>query len=365
VATEKTVEYIEECKNLKIPVLPADVNASEAEFSVEGNAIRFALLAVKGAGAKAIEAIVAARKDAPYKSFFDFCERVDQKAVNKAVAEALVAAGAFDGLHKNRAALHAAVEDALRAGALAQEDRKAGQMSLFGEEEAAPSLDNLRLPSIPDWPESERLAREKEALGLYMSGHPLDKHRELLRRLSNTNVKALRDRAEGDSVALGGIIVSVQIRPIKTGKHAGQKMAVVRFEDMTGTVEAVLFSEAYTKFADRLKEDAIVFLRGQVSRRREEPSLVVDEIIDLSHARERLTSKLTLLVSGAAPPETPCRIQTILAKHPGNVPVILEVDTPEFGTVAIRAGDDFRVQVTERLLADLGAAAGVGGIRLN
>ncbi len=359
--TEKVVEYIDACRALRIPVLPPDINRSESGFAVEGDAIRFALLAVKGAGDRAVEAVAAARGGRPFRSLFDVCERVDLRTVNRAVIEAFIAAGAFDSLHACRAALAASLDDALRSALVAQTDRRQGQMSLFPD--AAPAADLSA--TVPEWSESEKLAREKAALGLYMSGHPLARHRELLARLGTATVATLSGLADNQPVALGGIIVSVKIRPIRTGASKGQKMAVLRFEDVTGVVEAVLFPEAYGRHADDLREDAIVFLRGVVSRRREEPGLVVEEVIDLSRARERLTTRLTLRLRAAGDGGGPDRLRSILRRYPGSVPVFIDLVTDRLGRVAIRAGDAFRVEVTEALLTDLAATLGPEAVRLN
>jgi DNA polymerase-3 subunit alpha len=179
--TDKMVVYIGECREMGIRVLPPDVNQSDIFFTVVGNDIRFGLAAIKNVGEGAVEAILRARKDGPFRSIFDFCERVDLRAVNRRVVESFIKSGSFDSLDPRRASLYAALDRAMEAGQKDQRDREQGQSSLFGgPDDGAHPAPPERVRDVPEWGEGERLAFEKESLGFFITGHPLERFRSEL-----------------------------------------------------------------------------------------------------------------------------------------------------------------------------------------
>jgi len=311
------IPYLDDCRKITLPdggvgveVRPPGVNRSEADFTVvfeEGETpsncaghIRFGMRAIKGAGSKAIEQIVRQREaDGPYTSLYDFCERVGAGVVNKATIEALIKCGAFDTVHgrEQRAAMLASVDAAVAAGQSAAADRAAGQGGLFfGDDSPAPAEKAPEPPLVKAraWDEAETLAHEKDALGLYVSSHPLDRHGATLHRYI-THTTADLGEAPQDRVALiGGLVQS--LRPIVTrnGRSAGQKMAIVTLADRLGAVEAVLFSGVYAACAEHVREDAVVLAQGRVDHSRGGAQLIVDKVAPIERAGEAFAQRIEL-----------------------------------------------------------------------
>ncbi|HEX7010090.1 MAG TPA: DNA polymerase III subunit alpha [Phycisphaeraceae bacterium] len=335
VSTEKVVEYIDECKRVRRPggsrgieVKPPDINRSDIGFTVvfdkgeprdtDHGHIRFGLSAVKGVGDKAIRAILEERsKGGPFTSLYDFCERVPLGAVNRATIEALIKCGAFDEVHgrESRAAMVEALDAAIQAGQRAAADRSSGQMSFFTAlAESAPAQAGgagraeapaVTLPKVPPWPTAEQLKHEKEVLGFYVSSHPLDQHRDTLARFTSCSLAVAKQLAADVQVVVAGMLT--RVRPTFT-RAKQQKMAMITIEDATGSIDAVVFPDAYALAASLLEQDRIVFIQGKVDRRREEPSIVVDRVIPLEQAAESLTQAVKIVIHDPTPPEQPTRL---------------------------------------------------------
>lgn len=320
VSTEKVVEYIDECRRVKWPdghrgisVKPPDINLSEVGFAVvfepgetrdaNHGHIRFGLSAVKGVGEKAIQAIIAVReKDGPFKDLYEFCERLPAGAVNKSTMEALIKCGAFDSLHgtDKRAAMLEALEAAMQAGQRTAAARDAGQLSFFDSfAAAAPAAEAAKvstLPSTEPWPTVELLKQEKSVLGFYISSHPLDQYRDELARFANVSIADSKSLAADTQVIIGGMLTRVRPTLVKNGRSAGSKMAMITIEDKTGAIDGVIFSDAYAVAAPLVEADRMIFLRGMVDRRREEPSIVVEKIIDMPDAPSQLTTGVNIVL---------------------------------------------------------------------
>jgi DNA polymerase-3 subunit alpha len=302
--TEKLVEYVDECKRMGLPVLAPDVNSGGAQFSVQyvkkaakkGETpkqlaeIVYGLEAIRGMGSAAVAHIVEARGKANgrFRSIFHFCDEVDAHVVNRATLEALVKAGAFHTTGARRSQLSAVLEQAIQIGAQTQKDRLSKQVSLFGgpdaSSEEAKTLDSKLLPEIPEWKDADLLAREKEALGFYLSSHPLEPHRETIERFSTAKTADLAETAAETMVTVGGIVTSLRSKPDKRGNL----MAFVTLEDFSGTVDGVVFGSVYPEVRDQLKVDAPVFLQGKLDKSRESPSIRVDAVIPAAEAEGKL-----------------------------------------------------------------------------
>ncbi len=313
-STEKVAEYIDECRRVRTPggrigidVKPPDVNESDEAFTVvydggnvgkgegangggqarrqEGTpVIRFGLAAISGIGHKAVQAILAARGEGGrFRDIYDFCERVDLACVNKAVVEALIKAGAFDGTGAMRRALMEIAEKALEFGAAAQRDKRAGQMDMFGQFQAAAPPPPPPIPAS-EWSDAEMLAHEKAALGFYITKHPLAQHEGMVRHLGNVTTAGLRGLGDGQGVTLGGLISRVRSVPIKNGRSAGKKLLVAVVEDFVGSIEAIVFPDQQPELQALLRPDSVVFVEGKVDRRREEPSIRVERITPVEEA---------------------------------------------------------------------------------
>jgi DNA polymerase III alpha subunit len=272
--TDKLVEYIDEAKKVGIAVLPPDVNESRVDFTVVGDDIRFGLAAIKGAGEAAVRAIIAAREEGGrFEDLFDFVKRVDPKTINRKVFEALIKCGALDRLPGNRAQQLDALEGALEAAGRAARDRESGQFSLFGETETAHAdlKPQLRVLAAP--PVLEQLAWEKETLGIFVSGHPLADVAEALARAGAIAVKDLRGREDDEYVTVAGMLTAVR----RTMTKQQQQMLIATLEDMTGSVECIVFPKTYAQLQAPFVTDAIVTIRGRVRFRERRGSTPGDD----------------------------------------------------------------------------------------
>ncbi len=370
--TDKVVGTIEECKRMRIPVLPPDVNRSGPEFTVESAtrddgeecaAIRFALAAVKGVGGGAAEAIVAARADheADFDTLADLCESVDLQCVGKTSFEALVKSGATDALGDHRAQLMAALESSLRSAAAVQEDKRAGQMSLFGGggNNAAPPP-TAALPDVESWPEKEVLQHEKDALGFYMSSHPLAKHAGVLQAFSSAGIGGLASLGNGTRVYVGGMLTQLKAAYPKSGRNTTRKYARFRLEGLDSSVGCIMFADGYEKHGESLTDEAIGFVEATLDLSREEPDLKVDRFVPIDDAFVELAGTLILVPTIGAEEEAIPAIRRLLETFPGKRGVVLEL-TPAPGIRARYRIEDRGIEPSRALhdaaVTGLGAAA--------
>ncbi|MBI1788826.1 MAG: DNA polymerase III subunit alpha [Acidobacteria bacterium] len=289
----KVVKYINECRDMGITVLAPDVNSSDFSFTPDGDAIRFGLGAIKQIGPNAVDAIRAARSGiGGFRTLFQFCEKVDLTSINKRVLESLIKAGAMDALEGTRSQKLAAIDSAMEAGQRAWKDRLSGQDSLFGGE-VHQDHPELPLPQVPDWTPKEKLAAEKEMLGFYVTGHPLDHFRDKVKDLATHDSSNLEGLAKGVEVALCGVITTIQRRRNREQKP----WASMQLEDLGGAVEALLFTTNYERLAPMLIEDQAVLVRGLVLPEENAPPKVsVQEIVPLEVARVPLPSLISIRV---------------------------------------------------------------------
>ena len=339
--TDKIVDYIAECVQMGIEVLAPDINESGVDFtplyeqSEDGQknagVIRFGLAAVKGVGEKAVEQIIAARKETGrFQSLFHFCENVDLRAANKQVLEALIKAGAFDKLGGGRAQMMAGLERAMESGAGLQADKQAGQMNFFGQMAGGNdySKDHKRLPDVPPWPEPKMLAYEKEVLGFYVTSNPLSHHAETINIYSTRNSSQLAEANGEKQIVIGGMITKIRYNLTKTGRNAGSKMAVFTLEDLQGQVEVVMFPDVLNEYGGVLVQDAIVFVKGKLDYRRERPNVLASELIRLEDVREKLAAKVRIgLNAREVTKEKVAMIKSICRHHRGKSPVYVAVRT--------------------------------------
>ncbi|UCD00242.1 MAG: DNA polymerase III subunit alpha [Phycisphaerales bacterium] len=342
--TDKIVDYIAESHQMGIEVLAPDINESGVDFtplyeqkpeaSISGKnkgVIRFGLAAVKGVGEKAVEQIIAARRQVDrFRSLFHFCENVDLRAANKQVLEALIKAGAFDKLGGGRAQMMAGLEQAMEHGSSLQSDRQAGQMNFFGQMAGDNdySKDHKRLPDVAPWPEPQMLAYEKEVLGFYVTSNPLSHHAETINIYSTHNSSELTKTNGEKQVVIGGMITKIRYNLTKTGRNAGSKMAVCMLQDLQGQIEVVLFPEVLNRYGDMLALDTVLFVKGKADYRREKPNVIAEELIGLEGVRERLAAKVKIgLDAGQVTKEKVAMIKSICQHHKGKSPVYVAVRT--------------------------------------
>jgi DNA polymerase-3 subunit alpha len=360
--TSRIVVLIEDCRRRGVEVLPPDVNSSDADFRVRNGAITFGLSAIKNVGGGTVEAIVRARQqDGVFTSLFDFCARVDAKAMNRRVLESLVQAGALDGLPGHRAQLLGALDVAVDHGQRLQNERARGQSSLFGDLPAhAASGLGPSLPLIPQWGESDRLQREKQALGFYLSGHPLAEHKLLLRDVSTRSTLELQESDDQEAAVLAGAVASRKIIFDKKGKP----MAFVKLEDFVGAAELILFADAFQRFDALLVEDAVIVASGRASARDEqETKLLCDSIWTLDQAVAQLSRGLHIDLDAENLPRADLEsLQTLLAAHPGGCEVFIRLRNAT-RDVRLRSRNT-RVLPSRALLAELRRLVGGEQVRL-
>ncbi|MCA9542886.1 MAG: DNA polymerase III subunit alpha, partial [Myxococcales bacterium] len=352
---DKVAKGIRHARHAGVDVLPPDVNRSVADFDVVDGKILFGMAGVKGVGSTAVEAIVEARQEGgAFESFFDFCERVDLRRVNKKTIEALARTGAFDAFGHPRARLVAGIDVAFERAQNAQRDKASGQASLFGMFDAAAGKDTgdddfpPEVLEVGEWPEQVLLAHEKSVLGFYVSGHPLDRFADQINRYANATVESLPERENYDRVTLAGIVQSARIRPLKRGDG---RMAILQFEDLTGGIEAICMSPDLDPVEHLLTSDEPILITGSVridrdedgntritlrvgQQRRRGEVIDGDEVVVQSLAEvRRLRSKRVEvdLTAGQLTPPAVDRLARILQaeKHQGHCATWLNVTTAD------------------------------------
>lgn len=357
--SEKITRYRSECKkladflNVEINLLPPDVNSSQREFTVDDNSICFGLVAVKGVGDGAIDAIFEAREQGgSFTSLQDFCERVDTKQVNKRAIESLIMSGAFDALEGHRAQHLQSLDNVMKVAQSAQADRDRGQMSLFGDVEEAPAM-TITLPDVPESDPLERLMQEKEQLGFYVSGHPLEEYNDIIENYTTASTQTLAVHRIDSEVFVAGMIT--EVKNITTKK--GDAMAIIGFEDLEGTVEVVVFPDAYKK-ACELVESKAVWIRGKVnikqnSRSRksddepqqEERQIQAEQIVDIATVSKDQTTSLEVIIreSDLENTEKLEALQKIARANKGELDLILRLMSPRYGEVIAKCAQKYSV----------------------
>jgi DNA polymerase-3 subunit alpha len=364
--TDNVVKYINECREMGIPVEPPDINVSDAYFTPHDNAIRFGLAAVKNVGRNAIESITSARKETGrFHSIFEFCEKVDLRLLNRRVLESLIKSGAMDALG-NRAQLMAVLDKAMERGQKTQRDAELGQHGLFGvfADAALNGADSDRLPDAPDWDEHQRLASEKEVLGFFITGHPLEKYREKLedfRALTAEAIGAMTSGTGRDEVYAGGIVSSLRV--MKSRK--GDLYAQATLEDMTGSVDAIVFPEAYKRLQAILKQEIPMLVRCSI--RVEEganPKIAISQLTPLEEAKPKLPRSIRIRVPlETATPATVDALHSICRERQGEAKVLFDVERGGDFMVVMEA-DGYNVCPDRSFITRVEELCGRGAVRI-
>src|ERR1700674_1609073 len=364
--TDDVVKYINECREMGIPVEPPDINVSDANFTPHGSAIRFGLAAVKNVGHNAIQAIVVGRKElGRYRSIYEFCEKVNLRLLNKRVLESLIKSGAMDSLGR-RGQLMAVLDKAMERALKTQRDTESGQHGLFGvfQQDETP-VNNDKLPDTPDWDEHTRLAAEKEILGFFITGHPLEKYKdklEDLRALSTADIAGIKaSTGKDENICTAGIITALRVLKSKRGDFYAQGA----LEDMAGTVEMIVFPEAYRKLQDKVKLEVPVLVRGGL--RIEEgvnPKLMANDIIPLEDAKVPLPRSLRIRI----PVETANdsivdELHALCAQRKGEARVLFDVERQGDFMVVMEA-EGYNVHPDRNFVARVEELCGRGAVRV-
>jgi DNA polymerase-3 subunit alpha len=356
--TDRIMELLNECGRMEIEARPPDINRGFGHFSVDGKAIIFGLTAVKNVGQSAVDSIVAAReKDGPFSDLFDFTSRVDLRLVNKRTIESLVMSGAMDSLGSHRAALLAAVENAIAYGASIQREKESGQSTLFGDPSHG-ALAKPRLPDVPSWTSTEILSREKESLGYWISGHPLDQFREIYECFVDLRLGEMESAAENKRVAVAGILTKIKMQ----SSRAGKPFAVLYLEDFTGTAEIIIFSDVLEKRRLLLSEGNAVLLFGSVSVRDDKRSIRGDDLTLLEAAPREFPVTLLMRLDSAIDEDRRRVILSSLGENQGQSDVVIEQNGDR--RKIIYKSTKYRVDPNPKLIRHLKNLLGAENVRL-
>jgi DNA polymerase-3 subunit alpha len=371
------VTLIDECREMKLRVEPPAIDKSEYRFTVaDETTVIYGLGAIKGVGESAIEAMLAARRDSgSFKDIWDFCRRIDLHKANRRVLEALIRAGALDGLGANRATLMAQLPMALKMAEQHKETQAAGQVDLFGAVDAGGAAEpdpQLAARTWGEWEEEQRLQGERETLGLYLTGHPIDRVDAELDAMTGTRIGPLLQSGRGqndrEKRTVAGLVVGV-----RHGKTQRGRMGSVVLDDRTGRIEVTCFSELYEQVRDLLVADNILVIGGTLSfdEYRDSWSLRADRVRTLEQAREALADHLALELDLGDPVAHACgqakvgELRTALAAFSG-AGLRVRVDYRRPGARGrLVLGSDWRVQPTEELLKRLRHLMGAGSVRVS
>ncbi len=380
--TDKVARYIRAGLAADVKVMPPEINHSKRDFSVvypeDSSAkgqILFGLGAIKGVGDAALTAIIEARGENPFKDIFDFANRVDLGKVNKAVVESLVRAGAFDSLTAdqgvNRGQIFGVLEMALERGRTAQRDRETGQFNLFGALEAEPKTADGTAPmdttydGIPSWDEHKLLACEKDAIGFYMSGHPMTRHAAEAARLTGGTTASIASYKPREKVSLAGMVMDYKEKTTKTGKRLG----LFALEDLVGRVDIVVYSEALKNAAEVLTSNVPIFITGMVrvdDRGGDETkSIILNEAMPLQEVRAKRTREVHVHLDATTfPADTMAALKSLLERHPGRCDAFLEVVIPDRSVTTITLSEQYRVAPSDELLREIDEMAGIAAVEL-
>jgi DNA polymerase-3 subunit alpha len=362
-STDGIVKVIGDCAEMGIPVLPPDINESQKNFAAVATAIRFGLAAIKGVGDQAAEAILQERRQKPFVSFTDLANRLDSRLVNKRTLDALICAGALDSLGKNRATLAAASERVVADAARRREEAELGQSRLFGGGAEETMTDGF--VELPEWTLEEKLRREKEVLGFYVTGHPLTRHADDIDRFADVRVQELASRID-QTVRVAGVLVNVKKQKIKKGVNEGKTMLKATLEDTTGGVPICVFASLYEKVASWIRADLPVLVTATVREAGASIELTVQDVTPLEGIRERLAREMEIRIDLTLADESLMgRLKDLLRLHSGTTPLALRLVRPGDFDVKLRAADSIRVAPSPRLTGEVRALTGEDSVHFN
>ena len=327
---DKTIKNLAECREMGIEILPPDINESQADFTIVGEKIRFGLAAVKNVGLKAVRSIIKEReKNGHFKDIWDFCKRIDNSKVNKKVIEGLIQCGAFDFTGISRAQLFNGLDEIMKSCNTSQ---NLYQLSIFGENPSGSQPDvtdtHRKLPETEEWDEKEKLRREKEALGFYITGHPLEEYKNEIKRYCSCEIQALYELEDKKEIKIAGVVESIKLKRTKKG----DKMANLILEDMTGSVEVVLFPDLFTKVQDILKSDEPVMIKGVIEANETSRKIIAQDVMPLEEIKKRSIVALEIsLKEKAITKNLLLKLRQILSSYPGDCELRFRVEVSENG----------------------------------
>lgn len=345
--TDRTLKNLNECREMEIPVLPPDVNHGRVGFNVVDQKILFGLAAVKGVGEKAVEKIIEARTlGGEFKSLSDFCERVDSSLVNRRSLDNFIKAGAFDWAGLSRAEMLARIEDVLKRAERKRDDASRNQLALFGGTAFEDSDFEPNRSRIPEWPVNIRLSHEREALGFYLSGHPLEKFRSELNRFGSQTVETLKGVSDGQTVTVAGVITFMKLKNTKKG----DRYATFMLEDLVGTIEVIVWPDIYQKVHGILVAEDPVLVTARLDVSDERRILIAQSIESAIALRDRTAKEAIVVLQADSCSKTQLeQLKTLLSQHRGKLPVKLVFRRAAHSETVVALPDELRVEPSELL----------------
>ena len=352
---DKTIKNIAECREMGIKILPPDINESQSDFAVVGDGIRFGLAAVKNVGIKAVESIIAMRKSGgPYRDLLDFCERVDGSKVNRRVLEGLIQCGAFDFTGGYRARLFASLDDVIHFCGTSHDPN---QLNLFSSlsESGSGIRELFEYPDLDEWNEKEKLKKEKEALGFYITGHPLNEFNDELKRFATCAIQDLSGLKDKTPVKVGGVIEKITMKRTKRG----DRMAILTLEDQTGATQIIIFPDAFNTYSPLLKSDEPLLIHGMAEVDDNTSKIIAKEIFSLESVRQQSIKTIELGLSQEDISKNLLEeIRDIFFKYPGECSVFFRVTLDEDKEFIIAAHDHYKVLPCEQMIGEIEAITG-------
>ena len=357
---DKIIKYMSTCKEMGINILPPDINESFKDFSISGENIRFGLAAVKNVGEAAIDSIISAREKGKFSSFMDFLTRTDLRKTNKRVIESLIKCGAFDSLGFKRRQLIQHYEEAMDEAQRRQKETQSSQSSFFDQLDSGSSAKNgiksYEMPDVPEWDQKELLAVEKEALGFYISGHPLLRFADRLKLVTNSDSSNLNTKKDKDTVTIAGVISSLAEKQTRRK----DTMCNVTLEDLQGSVNIIFWADTYKKYYSVLHEDEPVVIQGIVDVGDESLKIIAQEAITLSKALENPYKQVRFMVNAdKISNETIMSLNETIKKYHGKYDGYLHIINGKSETI-IYLGDEMRVDINEKLKKEADSILGEG-----
>ena len=356
---DKTNKNIAECWDIGIPILPPDINESQVDFAVVGDSIRFGLAAVKNVGIKAVEAIVQEReREGPFTSLTEFCRRVDKSKVNKRVLEGLIQCGAFDFTNEYRSRLFASLNDILAAGGISEDPNQLNMFDLFPSGEPEGGI--IESEGLDEWEDDEKLRREKESLGFYITGHPLDRFAEIIGQLATCTTQELSNIQDKSVVKLAGLINSMRVKRTRRG----EKMALINVEDKSGFAEVIVFPDVFAQCTSVLQDDKPLLITGEVEAGENIVKLRAQDIVALETVKQRSVSSIVIPINRQGiSRESLMQLRDLIFKYPGECQLKFRVDLDGNEKAMVTTHNRYSIVPNESLLEEIESLVGAKVIR--
>jgi DNA polymerase-3 subunit alpha len=352
---DKTIKNITECREMGIKILPPDLNESQADFAVVEDGIRFGLAAVKNVGIKAVESIIEERiRSGKFRDLPDFCKRIEGSKVNRRVLEGLIQCGAFDFSRIRRSTLFASLDDVIRLCGAQHDPNQLNMFSSMNDPDSG-IVGFFHFADVDEWSENEKLKKEKEALGFYITGHPLDEYKDEVRRFSTCTVQELMGLEDKSQVKVAGIIEDLKMKRTKRG----ERMAILTLEDQTGSTQVILFPDVFNHFSRFVKSDEPLLISGTAEVDNHSSKIIAREIDSLESLRQKAIRIIELTLNREKVTRDLLEeIRELFFKFPGDCPVLFSMSVDQGKEIVIAANNHYNVLPCEELLGEIEGITG-------